>query len=221
MQSDIEKENAAQAAVELVQPGMIIGLGTGSTAACAVHAIGRRVKDGLCIQAVPTSAQTAVLAQQYNIPLLGIGAAGTIDLTIDGADEFTESLHLIKGGGGALLKEKIVAVKSRRVVIIADSSKRVAALGKFWVPVEVVPDAAAYVMRQLGVPGELRQKEGKLFVTEEGNHIIDADFGLIKDVQQLDAELNNIVGVVEHGLFAGIASRVIMGEGNTVRIFDN
>ncbi|WP_119080067.1 ribose-5-phosphate isomerase RpiA [Chitinophaga alhagiae] len=221
MQSDLEKENAAQAAVELVVPGMIIGLGTGSTAACAVHAIGRRVKEGLCVQAVPTSAQTAALAEQYGIPLLSIGAAGTIDLTIDGADEFTESLHLVKGGGGALLKEKIVAVKSRRVVIITDASKRVAALGKFWVPVEVVPDAAAYVMRQLAVPGALRQKDGQPFVTEQGNHIIDADFGLIQDAPELDRWLNNIVGVVEHGLFVGIASSVIMGEGSGVRIFES
>jgi ribose 5-phosphate isomerase A len=220
MQANLEKENAALAAVTLVQNGMTIGLGTGSTAAYAIRAIGRRVEEGLQIKAVPTSAQSASLAAELHIPLMDISEADMIDLTIDGADEFTAGLTLLKGGGGALLKEKIVAVKSRQVVIIADSSKYVERLGKFRLPVEVIPAAAGYVLRELTGAGRIRQQQGKPFVTEQGNYILDVDFGLIADPHQLDRQLNNIVGVVEHGLFVGIATRVIMGEGNSVRIFE-
>lgn len=215
-----EKEIAALEAVKLIENDMVIGLGTGSTAEYAIRAIGRRMQEGLRIKAVPTSAQTAALAAELSIPLLEINAADVIDLTIDGADEFTAGLYLMKGGGGALLKEKIVAVKSRQVVIIADSSKLVAQLGKFKLPVEVVPAAAGYVMKELPAPGAVRMRHGRPFITEEGNLIIDVEHGPISDPHQLDHELNNIVGVVEHGLFIGIASRVLMGSGDSVRIFE-
>lgn len=220
MQANIEKENAALEAVKLVQNGMVIGLGTGSTAAYAIQAIGRRVAEGLQIKAVPTSAQTAALARQLSIPLIAIEDANEIDLTIDGADEFTAGLLLTKGGGGALLKEKIVAVQSRQVVIITDASKYVERLGKFPVPVEVIPAAARYVMKELTRPGVIRQVQGQPFITEEGNYIIDVNFGPIADPHMVDVQLNGITGVVEHGLFVGIASRVIMGTGDSVTIFE-
>lgn len=219
MQADLEKENAALEAVKLIQDNMIIGLGTGSTANYAIRAIAAKVQQGLRVQAVPTSVQTAALAAELGIPLLKIDAVEAIDLTIDGADEFTGELLLLKGGGGALLKEKIVAVKSRRLVIIADASKLVPRLGKFKLPVAVVPDAAGHVLKELAGKGAVRMQQGAPFITDEGNYIIDADFGLIADPAGLDRQLNNIVGVVEHGLFIGLASRVIMGEGDTVRIF--
>lgn len=220
MQANLEKENAALEAVKLVRQDMTVGLGTGSTAEYAIHAIGRMVREGLRIKAVATSARTAALAAQYVIPLMAINEVEMIDLTIDGADEFTANLTLLKGGGGALLKEKIVAVKSRQVVIIADASKYVERLGKFRLPVEVIPDAANYVLRELTGKGAVRMQEGKPFVTDEGHHIIDVDFGLIADPHRIDTQLNNIVGVVEHGLFIGIASRVIMGVGEEVKIFN-
>ncbi len=220
MQANHEKENAALEAVKLVLPGMTVGLGTGSTAEYAVRAIGSMVREGLRIKAVATSSRTAALAAEYAIPLVAINELDTIDLTIDGADEFTAGLNLLKGGGGALLKEKIVAVKSRQVVIIADASKYVERLGKFKVPVEVIPDAANYVLKELTGSGTIRMQEGKPFVTDEGNHIIDADYGLIADPHRIDTQLNSIVGVVEHGLFIGIASRVIMGVGEEVKVFN-
>lgn len=220
MQANVEKENAALEAVQLVRNNMIVGLGTGSTAAYAIHAIGRKVKEGLRIQAVATSSQTAALAGSYGIPLLDPDNVDIIDLTIDGADEFTAGLNLIKGGGGALLLEKIVAVKSLQVVIITDASKYVERLGKFKVPVEVVPAAAAYVRKELTGKGAVRLQDGVPFVTDSGNHIIDVDFGRIEDAHHIDQQLNNIVGVVEHGLFIGIATRVIMGEGSEVRYFE-
>lgn len=220
MQANTEKENAALEAVKLVRNNMVVGLGTGSTAAFAIHAIGRKVQEGLKIQAVPTSAQTAALASRYGIPLLAVNDVDRIDLTIDGADEFTAGLSLVKGGGGALLLEKIVAVKSREVIIIADASKFVACLGKFHVPVEVIPDAERYVLQELTGKGSVRLQGGQPFVTEEGHHIIDVDFGLFSDAHHINQQLNNIVGVVEHGLFINIATRVIMGEGSGVKIFE-
>lgn len=215
---DIEKQLAAKEAVKLIRNGQIVGLGTGSTAVHAVREIGNLVRDGLKIQGVPTSEKTKELAITLNIPLIDINEIDAIDITIDGADEFTADLTLIKGGGGALLKEKIVASMTKEEIIIADSSKKVDRLGKFLLPIEVIPFATNYVLRNLskmnGI-GKIRVKDKTTFITDEGNYIIDTDFGLISDPEKLSNYLNNLVGVVGHGLFINLARKVIMGVAST------
>lgn len=212
-----EKENAALAAVKYIEDNMIVGLGTGSTAYYAIHAIAERVKEGLQIKAIPTSEQTATLALSLGIPLTDINAVDVIDVTIDGADEFTKELYMIKGGGGALLREKIVAAKTKKEIIIADSSKLVPYLGKFKLPIEVIPFARTYVLEELrkrNLKGEVRA-----FITDEGNNIIDVAFGKIEDPVVLSQQLNEIVGVVTHGLFINLAFNILMGEGDDVIVF--
>ena len=219
---DQEKQLAAIEAAKLVKDNTIVGLGTGSTAFYVVHEIARMVKEGLQIRAIPTSDNTAALATSLGITLIDINSIDAIDITIDGADEFTNSLALIKGGGGALLKEKIVASLTKEEIIIADASKQVALLGKFPLPVEVIPFASNYVMRQLTLlngKGKIRQSGEKPFVTDEGNYIIDTDFGLIENPALLSETLNQITGVVAHGLFINLTSKVIMGKGDTTVVF--
>ncbi|WP_295129073.1 ribose-5-phosphate isomerase RpiA [uncultured Chitinophaga sp.] len=217
-----EKRIAAEAAVKLVKDGDVVGLGTGSTAEFAVKAIAALVKQGLAVKGIPTSDSTAAMAEELGIPLIDINSVDQIDVTIDGADEFTEQLYLIKGGGGALLKEKIVASKTITQIIIADSSKKVEFLGKFKLPVEVIPFASRYVMSEiakLNGAGAIRQMNGTPFITDEGNLIIDVDFKKIEDPVALSNALNGIVGVVEHGLFIGLAHQVIVGIGTEVKVF--
>lgn len=221
---DKEKQLAAKEAVKLIRDNQIVGLGTGSTAIHAVKEIGDMVKGGLKIKGVPTSNKTKELALSLNIPIVDINEVDFIDITIDGADEFTGDLLLIKGGGGALLKEKIVASMTKEEIIIADSSKKVDKLGKFPLPVEVIPFAANYVLRELskiGGAGKIRIRDNSAFVTDEGNYIIDTDFGLISDPGHLSNFLNNLVGVVGHGLFIQLAKKVIMGDGdgNTTHVY--
>ena len=199
-----------------------MGLGTGSTAAFAVHEIAQMVQNGLQVQAVATSEHTAALATSLGIPVIDINTVDQIDITIDGADEFTTTLQLIKGGGGALLREKIVASLSKQVVIIADSSKQVNRLGKFTLPIEIIPFASNYVLHQLKKiqgKGVIRTSAGNNFITDSGNYIMDTDFGLIEDPQQLANTLNSITGIVEHGLFINLATSIIMGSGDEVKIF--
>jgi ribose 5-phosphate isomerase A len=217
-----EKELAARAAVEQVEDGQVVGLGTGSTMAYAIKAIGERVARGLAIRAVATSARTRMLAQDLGIPIVDINAVEAIDLTIDGADEFNPDLVLVKGGGGALLKEKIVAARSRREIIVVDSSKRVGVLGAFKLPIEVVPFAEKHVLarlRALGGSGKARTVDGTAFLTEAGNLIVDADFGPIGNPVYLSDCLQRIEGVVEHGLFIRLAHSVIMGDGDSTITF--
>ncbi len=208
-----EKKMAALEAVKEIKDGMTIGLGTGSTAYYAIHAVAELIQQGVTLKTVPTSEQTKQMSIELGIPMVDINSIDSIDVTIDGADEFTQNLELIKGGGGALLREKIVASITKKQIIITDSSKMVHQLGKFKVPIEVIPMACSYVMRQLtaiGGIGLVRTKEGKDYTTDQGNLIIDADFGLIEHPAVLDEQLNKIVGVVEHGLFIGLAHKVIM-----------
>lgn len=214
-----EKQNAAREAVKLIKDHQVVGLGTGSTAVFAIHEIAKRIQEGLTIQAIPTSDSTAALARELSIPLIDINSVPHIDITIDGADEFTKELHLIKGGGGALLKEKIVAARTLQEVIIADASKYVEKLGKFRLPVEVIPFATGYVLQELEKLNGRGEIRGAPFITDEGNYIIDVDFKRIEDPVQLSAQLKSIIGVVEHGLFTGLAERVLMGEGNAVKVF--
>ncbi|MBA3632344.1 MAG: ribose-5-phosphate isomerase RpiA [Acidobacteria bacterium] len=218
-----EKSLAAKQAVKLIENNQIIGLGTGSTAYFAVLEIGRLVEDGLKIKAVPTSNATAELAESLHIPLLLMDEVDSIDLTIDGTDEFDADLNLIKGGGGALFREKMVARLSKREIIIADSSKKVEVLGAFKVPVEVVPIALNYAnkqIRKINGTAKIREKDGKIFVTDAGNYILDADFGKIKNAEDVSEKLNRIEGVVCHGLFIGLAQMVIMADGDETIIFN-
>ena len=220
MANDEEKEIAARASLRFVKDGDVVGLGTGSTAACAVQFLGERVQAGLKIRGIPTSIHTQELAASLGIPLTTLDEVQQIDVTIDGADEIDPGLRLIKGGGGALLREKIVASASRKLVIIADSSKQVAMLGKFPVPVEIIKFAEALVAKKiaaLGAAVKVRtDSSGRKFITDEGNHILDCNFGQIPDPPALARSLGTIPGVVEHGLFIGMASIALVGKGGQV-----
>lgn len=220
--ADRAKHAAASAALELVEDGMVLGLGTGSTAWWLVELLAKRMRDqGLRVTAVATSSRTAEQARGHGIPLAGLHDVAHVDLTIDGADEIDPSLTLVKGGGGALLQEKIVAAASVRMVVIADASKRVEQLGAFPLPVEIVRFGHGHTERLVrdllgrsDVGGDrtmLRHGPGGAYVTDEGHHILDLHLGRIGDAARLDTELNRIPGVVETGLFVGMAERAILG----------
>ncbi|SFE27158.1 ribose-5-phosphate isomerase [Paenibacillus algorifonticola] len=209
------KQLAAEKAVQLVQDGMLIGLGTGTTAYWAILKLAQRMKlEGLDIKAVASSKQSEDLAAEYGIPLVPLAEITAIDLTIDGADEVDGELHLIKGGGGALLREKILAAHSKTFIVIVDESKKVSQLGHFPLPVEVVPFASNLTLqklRELGCTAELRASADGIFVTDNGNYIADCRFGKIASPSELHEQLNAIPGVVENGLFISMASQVIVG----------
>ncbi len=218
----LEKQLAAQEAVKLVEDGMVLGLGTGSTAHFAIEEIGRLVNAGFTITAVSTSSSTEAQARSLGIELVSIDDVDSIDLTIDGTDEFDAELNLIKGGGGALLKEKMAARISDRQVIIADSTKGVEKLGAFRIPVEVLPFSINYVKRMIdeaGGTGHIRMNDGEYFLTDEKNYIVDADFGLMDDPYGISDFLNDLEGVVCNGLFLDLAEMVIVGKGDKVEIF--
>ena len=204
----------------LVRDGMRLGLGTGSTAAHFVALLGERVRGGLKVVGVPTSEATRAQAEREGVPLTSLDDAPELDLTVDGADELDGRLRLIKGGGAALLREKIVAAASRRMVVIADISKRVETLGRFPLPIEVVPfglgatrRAVERVLRQHGIAGEVRLRRtaaGDPLVTDGGHYILDAQCGRIDGPEALAAGLNAVPGVVEHGLFIGLATGALL-----------
>jgi ribose 5-phosphate isomerase A len=209
------KRQAALKAVEYVQDGMVIGLGTGSTAKHMIQALGERIRQGLKIRGVPTSQDTADLARSWGIPLIESDNTWTLDLAIDGADQVDPQLCLIKGGGGALLKEKIVAASARQLIIVVDHTKRVPVLGNsFPLPIEVVPFGWGNTARQLeAIAGKavLRERDGQAFRTEAGHFILDLHVGSITDPADLEARLNQVPGVVETGLFVGRTSLLIVG----------
>ena len=220
--TDIEKQVAAREAVKFIKNNDVVGLGTGSTAFFAIQEVALLVKNGLNIKCVPTSEHTLSLAVSLGIEMLDMSEVTAIDVTIDGADEFDARLNLIKGGGGALFREKIVASMTRKEIIIADSGKFVEQLGKFKVPVEVLPLALNYVLQQLtllGGTGTVRLKEGSRFITDNHNLIVDTDFGLISDAAGLSEQLNQVEGVVAHGLFVNLAAMVIMGKGSETVVY--
>ncbi len=217
------KRQAAEVAVRLVQPGMVVGLGFGSTAAFAVDQLAERYRAGELegLLGVPTAQLVEAKAAELGIPLTDLEQHPKVDLTIDGADEVDPSLNLIKGGGGALLREKIVAEASRRVMIVVDESKLSPQLGtRFALPVEVVPfgwSVAARYLESLGAEPELRSSDGQPFVTDQGNWIVDAAFGPIEDLERLAALLNRQTTIVAHGLFLGLATQVIVAGQDGVR----
>jgi ribose 5-phosphate isomerase A len=223
------KREAARRALELVQPGMKLGLGTGSTARHFVELLGERVRDGLSVIAVPTSDATLAQARALGVTMVTLDECPELDLTIDGADEVDGALRLIKGGGGALLREKIVAAASRRMVAIADSSKYVARLGVFPLPVEVVPFGLAATRRHierasvdLDCRGPISLRRSRTgdgpFLTDGGHYILDCAFGVIADPEALAATLQAIPGIVDHGLFIGIATAAILAGADGVEI---
>jgi ribose 5-phosphate isomerase A len=228
---EIAKGQAAAAALDLVDPGMRLGLGTGSTAAHFVALLGARVAQGLQVVGVPTSEMTRAQAEALAIPLASLDEVGELDLTVDGADEFDPRLRLIKGGGGALLREKIVAAASRRMIVIADSSKAVETLGKFPLPVEVNKFGLGATWRLIareakacGLDGriELRKgQRGEPFVSDGGHYIVDCAFGAIPAPEELAGRLDAIPGVVEHGLFIGLASAVISAGPKGIEVLGN
>lgn len=220
MSTDDYKRAAAEAALAHVQPGMKLGLGTGSTAALFVELLGARVAEGLDVVGVPTSEATRELAERVGVPLTTLKDTPELDLTVDGADEVDPELRLIKGGGAALLREKIVAFASRRMIVIADAKKQVSALGAFPLPIEVVPFGKEATRRaveraaaRLGLSGkiEIRRAEDECpIVTDSGHTILDGHFGRIDRPEELAAALSAIPGVVEHGLFIGLADLVLI-----------
>lgn len=220
MANDLEKESAARASLGFVRDGHVVGLGTGSTAAFFIRLLGEQLKSGLRIRGIPTSLRSRELALSLGIPLTTLDECQEIDVTVDGADEVDPELRLIKGGGGALLREKIVASATKQLVIVADATKRVAVLGKFPLPVEVIPFAQALVTKRitgLGAKVTLRlEPGGKPFVTDENNHILDCHFGQIPDADGLGRQLSDMPGVVEHGLFIGMASTVLVAKGSEI-----
>lgn len=218
------KQEAADVAVGMVDSGMVVGLGTGSTAKFAVESLGRRISEGLRIVGIPTSEATARLARSVGIRVSSLAEYTQVDLTIDGADEIQRgTLDLIKGHGGALLREKVVASSSRRLVIIADETKLVDQLGsRFPVPVEVVPfgwQAAERKLQNLGAHTKLRPgPDEKPFVTDGGNFILDCSFSPIPNPEALNQELNSVVGVVEHGLFLHMTWRAVVAGQDGVKV---
>jgi ribose 5-phosphate isomerase A len=220
MANEREKEAAARASLRFIQEGQIVGLGSGSTATRFIKLLGEEVRKGLRIRGIPTSVHSKELAQSLGIPLTTLDACPEIAVTVDGADEVDQELRLIKGGGGALLREKIVASATRQEVIVVDASKQVTKLGKFPLPVEVIQFAQMLVSRRIATLGarvELRTlPDGQPFVTDENNHILDCHFGEIDDPDRLARQLSDMPGVVEHGLFIGMASVVLVARGNEI-----
>ena len=224
------KRAAAARAVDFVADGMKLGLGTGSTAEFFLERLAERMRDGLKIVGTPTSERTAGKARALGIPIQDLDSLGSLDLVVDGADEADFRLDLIKGGGGALLHEKIVAASAARMVVIADETKLVDRLGAYPLPVEVVPFghastkgricAAAGPLGYENLAPALRMKEGKPFLTDSGNYIYDCPFGAICDVPALAAVLSPLVGVVEHGLFVGMASALVIAGAGGVRVIE-
>lgn len=226
--TDDLKEAAAQRALDLVCDGMWLGLGTGSTAARFVEALGQKVASGLQVLCVPTSEATRAQAESLGIPLTTLDETPHLHLTVDGADEIDDQLRLIKGGGGALLREKIVATASDQMVVIADNSKLVPMLGKFPLPLEVVRFGFAATRRlveamaaQAGCEGEIRLRKtesGEPFISDQGNYILDCHFGSIPEPEVLGFALKRVPGVVEHGLFLGVADLAIVASKEGVKV---
>ncbi|PLS08451.1 ribose-5-phosphate isomerase RpiA [Neobacillus cucumis] len=207
-----QKKEVGEKAVEYVKDGMVVGLGTGSTVFFTISKLGELVKQGLSIKGIPTSIQTEQLANQLGIPLVSFTEINQIDIAIDGADEVSADLDLIKGGGGALLREKIIAKAAKTFIVVADSHKLVNKLGSFPLPVEVVPfgvEMTTKYILELGGAPKLRQKNGSPYLTDNGNYILDCHIQPIIHPEELERDLNMIPGIVDNGLFVGMADYII------------
>jgi len=220
MANEQEKEAAARASLQFVKDGQVVGLGTGSTAAYFIKLLGEEVRKGLRIRGIPTSIRSLEMAQSLGIPLTTLDQCQEIAVTVDGADEVDPQLRLIKGGGGAMLREKIVASATKQLVIVADATKQVQRLGKFPLPVEVIKFAQALVEKRIAALGAdvrlRRNHDGTPYVTDENNHVLDCRFGEIEDPEGLARKLSEMPGVVEHGLFIGMASVVLFARGSEI-----
>jgi len=218
-----EKKIAAEYAINFIEDGMIVGLGTGSTVAFMLQKLSERIKSGLNISAVSTSQATTKLANSLGIKISNLADVDEIDITIDGADEVDENLNGIKGGGGALLHEKVIASNSKKNIWIVDSSKLVKSLGKFPLPVEVVKFGYTHLcikLENIGLRPTIRVSGNKPLITDENNYIIDLKMEKIPNSVALDSKLKSFAGVVETGLFYGVADTVIAGVGNKIKIFN-
>lgn len=219
------KQRAGERSVEFIEDGMTVGLGTGSTAYWVVERLGARVREGLSVRCVPTSRRTQEQARGLGIPLVTFADVQQLDIAIDGADEIGPRLALIKGGGGALLREKLVAASALRFVVVADASKRVEVLGRFPLPVEVVPFAWEVTARRVAEvlkvePVPRRDSSGAVYVTDNGNYILDCRCGEIPDPEQTERELKLLTGVVECGLFVRMADLAVVATDNEVEIIE-
>ena len=219
---DTPKKRAAETALELIRAGQVVGLGTGSTAKFAIEGLGRLIREGLSVQGVPTSIATERMARELGIPLMGLNDVNIVDITLDGADEIDPDFNMIKGGGGALTREKLVALASTRRVILVDESKLVSRLGASRpLPIEVLPFSwtmSARLLTDLGCTATLRRDGESPFVTDNGNHILDCEFGPIEDAEVLEKRIKLLPGVVDCGLFIGIADTLVIGFDDRVEI---
>lgn len=223
MNQDDLKKRVAYEAINYIKDGMVVGLGTGSTMYYAIQSLGERIKEGLNIKGIPTSERTAEWARSNNIPLTDFSEVNHLDLVIDGADEVDENFQLIKGGGGALLREKIVANATDQFIVIIDESKYVQTLGKFKLPVEVVPfgwEVTAREIEALGCNATLRMDHNAIFLTDNDHYILDCDFKVINNPEKLNQDLISIVGVVETGLFINMARKVLISYSNSGKVIE-
>jgi ribose 5-phosphate isomerase A len=220
MDKELEKQAVARAGLIFIENGQVVGLGSGSTTAYFIQFLGERVKAGLNIRGVPTSVRSQQLAEKCGIPLTTLDEVETIDIDVDGADEFDPQLQLIKGGGGALLREKIIASACRKFIVLADSSKQVPILGRFPLPVEVIPFAETLLTQRISALGAMvtlrKVTDGTTYNTDERHHILDCHFGKIPDPAGLARTLSDMPGIVEHGLFINMANIVLLAKENQV-----
>lgn len=223
MDFNANKVAAGEKAAEFVKDGMVIGLGSGSTFYWTLKKLGEMVENGLKIKGIPSSKRTEGWAKEMNVPLTDFSEVETLDLAIDGADEIDPNFQLTKGGGGSLVREKIVDMNAKKLIIIADESKLVQELGKFPLPVEVLPfgwEVTARRIAGLGAKPVLRERDGSVFVSNNGNYILDCDFGSIPDPEGLHQQLKGLVGVVETGLFINMVDTVIVSGANGIKIME-
>ncbi|MGJ9457730.1 ribose-5-phosphate isomerase RpiA [Oceanobacillus sp. CF4.6] len=222
-EQDRMKKAVGEEAAAFVKDGMKVGLGSGSTVYWMIRKLGELVENGLKIEGIPSSTQTANWANEFGVPLTDFSKVKKLDITIDGADEVDENLHMIKGGGAALFREKIIAQAAKELIIIVDASKMVTNLGKYPLPIEILPFAwerTANEISKLGCVPKLRKKDTEIVITDNGNYILDCPFDVITDPTKLNEEIKRIVGVVETGLFIGMANRIIVGDGENINIVE-
>lgn len=222
-ETDLKKKAVGESALDYVQDGMVVGLGSGSTVYWMLKKLGEYIQEGLDVKGVPSSLRTEGWAKEFGIPLVSLSEAPKLDLAIDGADEVDPDFNLTKGGGGSLLREKLVNDAANRLIIVVDESKMVQRLGAFPLPVEIVPfgwENTVKKISRLQCTPKLRMKDGEIFVTNNGNYIVDCAFISIADAKGLHSQLKLLLGVVETGLFIDMADTVIIGEGSRVRILE-